>query len=144
MNDITFTKKYDNFDGRIITQEKIQYNDKCISVTALWDTGSTYTCISEKLIEKLSIDSNSNSDFVYTSYGKIKSKTYDIIVILNDQLEIPVDASKHNHIHEEGVDLLIGMDIIFRGDFAISTYNEETCFSFRYPSKGHIDFTKDF
>lgn len=141
--DISFTRKYNNFDGRIITHEQIKYNNKCISVTALWDTGSTYTCISEKLIEKFGMDSNSDLDFVSTSSGKIKSKTYDIIVILDDKLEVPVDALKHNHIHEESVDLLIGMDIIFRGDFAISTYNDETCFSFRYPSKGLIDFTKE-
>lgn len=141
--DISFTRKYNNFDGLIITQEQIKYNNKCISVTALWDTGSTYTCIPEKLIEKFGIDSNSDLDFVSTSSGKIKSKTYDIIVILDDKLEVPVDALKHNHIHEEGVDLLIGMDIIFRGDFAISTYNNETCFSFRYPSKGLIDFTSE-
>lgn len=143
MVDTVFTKKYDDFNGKIITQKQIRYNGKCKTVNVLWDTGSTYTCVSEELIKELSMVSNSDSDFLSTFYGKIMSKTYDIIVILNNELEIPIDALKHNKIHEEGIDLLIGMDIIYRGDFAISTYNDETCFSFRIPSKGLIDFTKE-
>ncbi len=39
-----------------------------------------------------------------------------------------------------GADLLIGMDIISLGDFAITNFEERTVFSFRTPSEGHIDF----
>lgn len=37
-------------------------------------------------------------------------------------------------------DMLIGMDIITRGDFAVTNYGGVTKFSFRMPSQEHIDF----
>jgi hypothetical protein len=40
-------------------------------------------------------------------------------------------------------DLLIGMDIIRSGDFAVSNYQNRTIFSFRCPSLEEIDFQKE-
>jgi WD40 repeat protein len=37
-------------------------------------------------------------------------------------------------------EVLIGMDIIQLGDFAVTNYNGRTVFSFRIPSMAHIDF----
>jgi hypothetical protein len=39
-------------------------------------------------------------------------------------------------------DALIGMDIIGFGDFAVSSGQDKTIFSFRLPSMTEIDFTK--
>ncbi|MCH7956663.1 MAG: hypothetical protein IIB63_03820, partial [Proteobacteria bacterium] len=39
-----------------------------------------------------------------------------------------------------GANLLIGMNIITKGDFAVSNFNGVTKFTFRVPSTGHIDF----
>jgi len=39
-----------------------------------------------------------------------------------------------------GVDAIIGMDVICKGDFAITNVNGETRMSFRYPSVGTIDY----
>lgn len=38
-------------------------------------------------------------------------------------------------------DVLIGMDIINQGDFAITNQNDKTMLSFRMPSRESIDFT---
>lgn len=40
-------------------------------------------------------------------------------------------------------DILIGMDIITRGEFAVTTFKGFSQFSFRYPAQGHIDFIDD-
>jgi hypothetical protein len=40
-------------------------------------------------------------------------------------------------------DILIGMDIISKGDFAVSNFNGITKFSFRVPSVGHVDFVEE-
>jgi len=42
-----------------------------------------------------------------------------------------------------GFDILIGMDIINKGDFAISNRNGKTMFSFRYPSMTDFDFQSE-
>jgi hypothetical protein len=39
--------------------------------------------------------------------------------------------------------MLVEMDIIGRGDFVISNYDNKTTFSFRSPSMKEIDFCKD-
>lgn len=41
-----------------------------------------------------------------------------------------------------GCDLLIGMDIINKGDFAITHKDGKTTFSFRFPSTEQIDFVQ--
>ena len=43
-------------------------------------------------------------------------------------------------IDSEDYDMVIGMDVISKGDFAITNKNEKTTFSFRIPSKEEIDF----
>ena len=41
-----------------------------------------------------------------------------------------------------GVDILIGMDVISKGDFAIGNVGGKTTFSFRFPSIQKIDFVQ--
>ena len=41
-----------------------------------------------------------------------------------------------------GCDVIVGMDIINRGDFAVSNKNGATAFSFRIPSVEEFDFVK--
>ena len=40
-------------------------------------------------------------------------------------------------------DVLIGMDIITKGDFAVTNPSDKTRFSFRIPSKASIDFVRE-
>ncbi len=42
-----------------------------------------------------------------------------------------------------GADILIGMNIINTGDFAVTNFNGITKFSFRVPSVEHIDFVEE-
>jgi hypothetical protein len=43
----------------------------------------------------------------------------------------------------KGIDVVIGMDIVTRGDFAVTNRDGRTTFSFRIPSQSHIDFVAD-
>lgn len=140
---ITFTEKYENFDGRIITKEELLFDeDKTIWITAQWDCGSTYSSISKELALKLDLKPISKRTVNSTSNNML-SNIYDVgIVLRNSDIFVPVEAGEAVNIHQTGVDMLIGMDVISKGDFVISTYNGVTCFSFRYPSKGLIDFTE--
>lgn len=47
-----------------------------------------------------------------------------------------------SEIGKQGIDVLIGMDIISNGDFAISNYEGRTQFSFRIPSQEHIEYKR--
>lgn len=141
MEELVFTKIYDKFEGRIITEEHIVKNEKDIPITAAWDTGSTYSCISSEFAKQLDLQPLCD-DKLHTPYGIIRSKLYDVDILLNKQAVYSVKVAENPNIHRENIDLIIGMDIISEGDFVISTYEDKTSFSFRIPSKGLIDFTR--
>ena len=78
---------------------------------------------------------------VHTAQGSHRTETYLVGIILPNKVAFPsVKVSKGN-VH--GFDVLIGMDIIGSGDFAVTNKDGKTVFSFRTPSMGVIDFVKD-
>ena len=144
-SEVLITKKFKNeFKGKIITNEALLLNEKTdelFEVIALWDSGATFSSISKELVEKLQLSPKG----IYQTHSANDSKIsngYDIFLILNKDTNyiFPITVTIADNIHNMGIDMLIGMDVITQGDFAISTYNGETCFSFRVPSKGLIDF----
>ena len=46
-----------------------------------------------------------------------------------------------SEFEENTRDVLIGMNIITQGDFAVTNQNDKTMLSFRMPSRESIDFT---
>ena len=145
---ISFTMKVDSKVGVIKTPINIyttkEYNDNFKSIkdnyVALWDTGSTMTVISEELASKLNLDI-AGEVLTDTVGGKYNAKRYVISVTLPNRLNIEniiVSSGKLG----DGIDLLIGMDLITLGDFAITNYNDKTVFSYRFPSTEVIDFVK--
>ena len=144
MNELlVFTKKYleSEFNGCIITNEHICRGNDIFPVKALWDTGSSESVISSDLAEKLKLESVGMSN-VSSSGSAFISKVYNIIVLIAERQKISLQVTESNQLAENDIDILIGMDVITLGDFAISSYNGEICFSYRYPSQGLIDFTK--
>jgi len=50
----------------------------------------------------------------------------------------PVDLS----LCKDEYDVVIGMDVIGKGDLAVTNLNDKTTFTFRIPSEEEIDFSK--
>lgn len=138
------TKKWNKICSSIITEVGILIGEKLFTVNAEWDTGATKSSISKELIKELQLKSI-KKDKVITTTGIEQKEVYNIEVLLKDDSDIliPINVAEGDNLKQTGIDMLIGMDIIHFGDFVISNYNGETCFSFRYPSKGLIDFTKE-
>lgn len=138
-----FTEEYNDFDGRLLTKETIYFNkDKSTELSAQWDCGATYSSISNEAARKLGLKpiGKQATDTIFCTQT---TNIYEIgLVLRNTDIYIPLVVSGTPNISKAGIDLLIGMDIIKLGDFAISSYKGKTCFSFRVPSFGLIDFTK--
>lgn len=76
---------------------------------------------------------------VLTANGTKKANVYLISILLPNNLVLPLlRVTEADLIGEANV--LIGMDIISLGDFAITNLNKKTTFSFRMPSRCTIDF----
>ena len=71
-------------------------------------------------------------------HGIEQAETYLVNIALPAMVLVPVIRVIKGDL--SGGDILIGMDIINRGDFAVTNYGGTTKFSFRVPSQGHIDF----
>lgn len=99
----------------------------------LWDTGATHTVISAKAVRLLRLMPVGKTRVLHAQ-GETTVPTYYISVKLPGQMEIMGITALKGRLSD--VDVLIGMDIINRGDFAICNYDGKTTFMFRIPSVG--------
>jgi len=114
-------------------------NKKCQYI-ATWDTGATNTMISQNVVDKCGLISTGMVR-VGTAGGIVEANTYIIDLVLPDNMvmkNLNVTCGKLN-----GTDVLVGMDIIQKGDFAVSNFNNQTKFTFRIPSLESLDFVKN-
>jgi hypothetical protein len=69
------------------------------------------------------------------------AERYVVNVILPNLVHVPnLEVTKG--VFQDS-DLIIGMDIITLGDFAVTNFGGVTKFSFRVPSLRHIDFVEE-
>jgi len=108
--------------------------------SAIWDTAATSTVITPRVIDDLGLLSTGTVK-VTTSGGPFKSTVYRIALVLASRIGISNLKVTEAPI-VKGIDVLIGMDVITLGDFAISNAGGKTTFSFRSPSVEEIDFNK--
>jgi predicted aspartyl protease len=135
-----FTQKSTGRMNRLISQANIAIdNAPSNPLTALWDTGATNTCISTQIAENLSLVPTGKRK-IMTPSGDAIVNTYMITVMLPNGVAIRDVLVSDSTIGAQGLDMLIGMDIIGLGDFAVSNFSGKTAFSFRIPSKEFTDY----
>ena len=105
-----------------------------MAVNALWDTGSTESLISEKIVKMIEPILNNKSKYV-TRDVVIECETYAVSLSLSDEITFRDVLMKKADLTDKNVDIIIGMDIISRGDFEIRNYNNLVEFAFRIPPR---------
>ncbi len=71
--------------------------------------------------------------------GRFSTATFIVNLFLPNKVLVP-DVGVTLMTLSADFDVLVGMDIINLGDFAVSNYKSSTNFTFRMPSKEKIDF----
>jgi predicted aspartyl protease len=108
---------------------------------AIIDTGATYTCISNRVIQSLKLNPV-GSRISRTASGEIQALRYIITLKLPQNIIFP-NLAVYSFIGYKDLDVLVGMDIITAGDFAVTEDNGNTVVSYRTPhSNTFIDFLK--
>jgi len=115
------------------------------SYIAIWDTGATNTVISRKVVQELNLQASGRIQVQAVGAGdkvhEYETDTYLVNLFLpNNVLIIGIRVSEGTI---GGGDVLIGMDVITHGDFAITNYNGQTWWTFRVPSNEPIDFVQE-
>ena len=136
-----FTNLYEHISTRLINVSEIYCNENSIKVKSLWDTGATISCISKKVVTELSLIPFGRQE-IHTPSGKGIVNTYLVDIHLPNDVVIHGVQVCDSSIGDQGIDLLVGMDIIAKGDFAVSNYRGKTRFTFRLPSFNVIDFVQ--
>lgn len=113
-------------------------NPEALKCKALWDTGATNTVISQKLVTSLNLPVISKTQIFGVNNLSPTSIHIIDLWLPNYCVICKIPAAKGDLFPD--FDVLIGMDIISRGDFSISNFKNRTIFSFRYPLVGNIDF----
>jgi len=109
---------------------------------ALIDTGSTGSCISRSFASRAQLKSFKIIK-VLGAHGFAFVPVYLVDVLLpNGILFSNMEAAEF--YGGNNFDFIIGMNILRKGDMALTNANGEMVFSFRIPpAETHIDFTKD-
>lgn len=142
-----FTQHYEGLASEIVTEcgvipaVEIISRDSMPTIfsakSALWDTGADSTIISSEIVEKLALKPYGEAELTGVN-GMERTKTYAVHLLLpTGNLATFVEATVSTDLL---YDIVIGMDVISHGDFAITNKEEKTIFSFRFPSEEHIDF----
>ena len=103
----------------------------------IWDTGATGSVVSQRVIDECGL-APIGVVRVRHADGETQSPVYRTSMFLPNAVCIPVVRVVRGQ--PGGCDVLVGMDVIGSGDFAVSMDNGKTLFSFRCPSAGPIDF----
>ncbi len=111
----------------------------------IWDTGATGSVIPKRVADALGLQPTGR--VICRGVGKdgtpneFETNTYLINIHLPNKVAIIGVKVSEGTI--AGADLLIGMDVIAQGDFAISNFNGKTTLSFRVPSGEETDYVRD-
>lgn len=139
ISNILFSKAY---ISRAFTPNKqnIALSSNCKEYIAIWDTGATGSVITPRVVKECGLKTIGLS-IRNTASGTEMANDYLVNLWLpNRMLIYNLRVAQMKIVG--GVDILIGMDIINKGDLAISNLNGKTVFSFRMPSLECIDYVE--
>lgn len=124
----------------IVGQVKFDEGQTTFWTTGLWDTGASHSSVSKETADILGLSSLGETSVIST-HGEALANFYMVSLNLPDLLFLPkvrVNECATNDIF--GV--IIGMDIISKGDFALTNVNGVSTFSFCVPGMETIDYTE--
>lgn len=108
---------------------------------AIWDTGATHSVISAAVVESLGIEPIRDAEN-YTVGGRVHTYVYFVNFRLPNGVVFPGLEVVEGVIY--GADVLIGMDVISHGDFAVTAGTQgQTWMSFSLPSQRRLDFEQE-
>ncbi|MBI4297748.1 MAG: retroviral-like aspartic protease family protein [Chloroflexi bacterium] len=108
---------------------------------AIWDTGATNSVITQAVVEACGLVATGMATVKHVG-GESQAETYLVNILLPSNVGFYGVRVTKGEL-PSGANILIGMNIINQGDFAVTNFNGITKFSFRVPSVGHIDFTEE-
>lgn len=114
---------------------------KLMEFASIWDTGATNCVVTQAVIAACGLAPTGMAQ-VHGIHGLQSTETYLVNIVLPDNVMFMGVRVTKGQVKD--ADILIGMDIIGMGDFAVTNAGGVTKFSYRTPpSLEHIDFVQE-
>ncbi|MBL4652506.1 MAG: hypothetical protein JKY53_06525 [Flavobacteriales bacterium] len=120
---------------------RINQPPKPYTTAALWDTGSSHCFITKSLATSLELHPIDKA-LVEHAMGRTFENVYFAVLQITEKYYIEIELTECQSINNN-FEIIVGMDVINQGDFAITNQAGKTTFSFRLPSETTIDFQED-
>lgn len=108
---------------------------------SIWDTGATFSMVSQRVVHDLGLKTDGYVTLHHAGGEAVGVPTYRADFLLYNNVQF-ADV-RVGLVNVRDIDVIIGMDIINRGDFAVSNKDGSTSFSFRIPSVADFDFASE-
>lgn len=122
------------FDPRLIPEGSIPH----VAYAAIVDTGSTISAVSPRVVHALQLKPIRMVEVETISEHQELANLYLVNIVLRNKVGLRFLRCVEAKIRSG--DVLIGMDVITRGDLVVTNFQGKTTFSFRMPSVERIDF----
>jgi len=139
------SRKHEGIANCIITQTDVEniFTNEIVNTLGIWDTGATNSVITKSVAAKLGLKpiEKANARGVH---GVKEVNVYYVNITLNNKsitLNAKVTECEELSV-DNGIGMLIGMNIITMGDFSITNFKGETRMTFRVPSIECIDYVE--
>jgi DNA-binding protein len=103
-----------------------------IKVKAVWDTGATQTVITSRIAQRMKLKATGKA-IVFGVNSETIVNRYMVDIQLPNKIKLYTFEVLESNLNSPDIDLLVGMDIIQKGDFLISNAKGKTTFSFCIP-----------
>lgn len=144
-----FTTKYDGLVSELVQDVQISEAFHPSSgaqppqrrhAKAIWDTGATESAISKEVVADLGLQPIDRRQ-THTANGTRIADVYLVNVYLPNRVAFSGVRVSDADIH--GCDVLVGMDIIGSGDFAVTHRHGKTWMTFQVPSTHATDYVHE-
>ena len=121
---------------------ELPHSMKVFNGNAIWDTGATGSVITTKVVAELGLTPITKA-ICRGVHGPERVNVYMVGMRLPNGVGIKSLRVTETQLLAGPFDVLIGMDIINIGDFAVSNLENKTSFTFRVPSCEKFDFVEN-
>ncbi len=121
---------------------ELPHNLKVFKGKAIWDTGATGSVITTKVVDELGLAPITKT-ICRGVHSQERVNVYMVGMRLPNGVGIKSMRVTETPQLAGPFDILIGMDIINIGDFAVSNFGKKTSFTFRVPSCERFDFVEN-
>ena len=137
------THSHQGLANSIITPVEITnvFTEQKTQTKGIWDTGATASVVTKSTAAALGLLPVTRT-MVRGVHGNKEVNVYYVNITLNNKnITLNTQVTECDELSpDNSVGMLIGMNVITMGDFAVTNYQGNTTMSFRVPSLQKIDF----